>query len=232
VVGLRLHGLLLRHNFRRKLINVVFCLLGFHFKFLEGAKLVRLRHREHLRLGLALSRRLHRWLAELSERRWLVSGLLELSRVRLWKLTTVHGLLRLTIRRGIVGDLHFLLALLVILFGLDFLRAESEEVLELLNVVVVLFRLIADLFAHVKAVTVPGFLAGTLVRNHRAEILRQRVVVGILIADAATCNRHHLHHHGVDQRLLLREAHEAPGLRKVYSWVDHGLHPAHLHCLH
>lgn len=171
MVGLRLHGLLLRHNFRRKLINVVFCLLGLHFKFLEGVELVRLRHREHLRLGLALDRGLHRWLAELSERCWLVNRLLKLGLVCLGKLTTVCGLLWLSERRRVVGDFHFLLTLLVIRFGLNFLCAEPKEVLELLNVVVVLFRLIANLFAHIEAIAVPGFLAWTLVRNHRAEVL-------------------------------------------------------------
>lgn len=161
-----------------------------------------------------------------------MNRLLELGLVCLGKLTTVCGLLWLSERRRVVGDFHFLLALLVIRFGLDFLSAEPKEVLELLNVVVVLFWLIANLFAHIEAIAIPGFLAGTLVRNHRAEVLRQCVVIGILVADAATCNGHHLHHHGIDKGLLLGEAHKASGLRKVYSRVDHGLHPTHLHRLH
>lgn len=136
-------------------------------------------------------------------------------------------LLGLAIGCGVICDLHFLLALLVVRFGLDFFSAKSEEVLELLNVVIVFLRLVSEFFAHVETIAVPGFLAGTLVRNHRVEVLGKRVVIRILVADAADRYGHHLHHHRVCHGLLLSKAHET-GLCHGYSRVAHRLHCTHL----
>ena len=178
MVGLRVHSLLLRHNFRRELINVVFCLLSLHFKLLESVELILLRHREWL--WLALSLRLHLWLSKSLLKRRLVGWLLKLMLLAILERATVH-LLLLAYRCWVVRDLHLVLALLVVRFFLNFLSSQPEQILELLYVVIILLRLASKLFSHIQTVAIPRLLARPFVRNHRGEVLRQRVVVGVLI---------------------------------------------------
>jgi len=162
------HHLLLRQDFRRKLINVVFCLLSLHFKLLESVKLICLRHREYLRLALSL--RLHLGLSVCLLEGWLVDWLLdwlaelrllaelgllaELRLLALLELTRVC-LLRLADGCWVVRDLHLFLALLIVRIFLNFLSSQPEQVLELLDVVVILLGLVSKFFAHIDSIAIP-----------------------------------------------------------------------------
>lgn len=114
----------------------MFCLLSLHFKLLESVKLIRLRHREYLRLALSL--RLHLGLCVCLREGWLVDWLLDwlaelslltelglLAKLRvlaLLELTRVH-LLRFADWRWVVRDLHLVLALLIVRFFFNFLSS-------------------------------------------------------------------------------------------------------------
>ena len=93
------------------------------------------------------------WLAELSLLAEL--GLLsELRLLALLELTRVR-FLRLADGRWVVGDLHLVLALLIVRFFLNFLSSQPEQILELLDVVVILLGLVSKLFAHVESIAIP-----------------------------------------------------------------------------